>query len=239
MKSIFDINGFISKSLGFSDGLWLLIAAIVFALLCLCFVLAVRDGRVKGRSMFLETGWTALWYFGLLALSLFTCWPFGDKQALWTPSRPALVWCVAAVVIIVLYFIYFQKRKKRSADKVSATAIRRSAAGSGAAKYCYALLFAGMLVAALVCAMRVVAGDSIFHLLVPMCTVVLALLLFYLTRWRFWFFLGSVVVLAYAVLMVQHVLAETNFAYTPLLAMIPLYLSSILPMGALAFIRQK
>ena len=99
MKSIFDINGFISKSLGFSDGLWLLIAAIVFALLCLCFVLAVRDGRVKGRSMFLETGWTALWYFGLLALSLFTCWPFGDKQALWTPSRPALVWCVAAVAV--------------------------------------------------------------------------------------------------------------------------------------------
>ena len=154
MKSIFDINGFIAQSLGFSNGLWVLIGAVLFALLCLCFILAVRGGRVKGRAMFIETGWTALWYFGLLGLSLFTYWPFGEKKALWSPSQPALVWCIAAVVVIVLYFFYFRKRKKQAADKVSATAIRRSAAGSGAAKYCYALLFAGMLVSSIVCAMR-------------------------------------------------------------------------------------
>lgn len=239
MKSIFDINGFISRSLGFSDGLWVLIAAILFALLCICFVLAVRDGRVKGRQMFIETGWTALWYFGLMALSLFTFWPFGDKKALWPPARPELVWCVAGVVVIALYILYFRRRKKRAADKVSATAIRRSAAGSGAAKYCYALLFAGMLVSSVICGVRAVAGDSLFHLLVPMCTVVLVLLLFYLTHWRVWFLLGGVIVLAYAVLMLQNVLAVTSFAYTPLLAMLPLYLSSILPLFSLSFINQK
>ena len=239
MKSIFDINGFISKSLGFSDGLWVLIAAILFALLCLCFVLAVRDGRVKGRQMFIETGWTALWYYGVIALSLFTFWPFGAKKALWTPGRPALFWYVAGVVIIALYVIYFHRRKKRSADKVSATAIRRSAAGSGAAKYCYALLFAGMLVSSVICGVRAVAGDSLFHLLVPMCTVVLVLLLFRLTHWRIWFLLGGVAVLAYAVLMLQNMLAVTNFAYTPLLAMLPLYLSAILPLFSLTFIKQK
>ncbi|MBO6082200.1 MAG: hypothetical protein J6P46_04160 [Bacteroidales bacterium] len=238
MKSIFDINGFISQSLGFSYGLWVLIGAVLFALLCLCFVLAVRRGRVKGRAMFIESGWTALWYFGLIALSLFTYWPFGEKKALWSPSQPALVWCLVAVVVIVLYFFYFRKRKKQAADKVSATAIRRSAAGSGAAKYCYALLFAGMLVSSVVCGIRAVGGDSLFHLLVPMCTVVLTLLLFYLTHWRVWFLLGCAIVLVYAVLMLQHVLAYTQFAYMPVLAMIPLYLSSILPLGALAFIKQ-
>ena len=87
--------------------------------------------------------------------------------------------------------------------------------------------------------MRIVGGDSLFHLLVPMLTVVLTLLLNRLTRWRFWFFLGSLVLLVYAVLMIQNVLALTNFSYTPLLAMIPLFLSAILPMGALAFIKQK
>lgn len=239
MKSLFDINGFISTSLDLSYGFWVLIGAILFALLCLCFVLGVRSGRVKGRQMFIETGWTALWYYGLMALSLFTFWPFGEKKALWSPGQPALVWCIAAVVVICLYFIYFRKRKKHAADKVSATAIRRSAAGSGAAKYCYALLFAGMLVSAVICGVRAVAGDSLFHLLVPMCATVLVLLLFYLTHWRIWFLLGCVFLLAYAILMIQHVLAVTQFAYTPLLAMIPLYLSAILPMGALAFIKQK
>ena len=82
-------------------------------------------------------------------------------------------------------------------------------------------------------------GDSIFHLIAPMALVVLTLLLNRLTRWRFWFFLGSLLLLCYAVLMIQNALAATNFTYTPLLAMIPLFLSAILPLGALAFIKQK
>lgn len=239
MKPIFNINEWIGRTLGFSNGLWILIAAVLFALLCLLFIGAVRGGRVKGRQMFIETGWTALWYFGLILLSFLTYWPFKKGAALWAPASPMWVWLIAALVVIVLYVFYFRKRKKHFADKVSATAIRKSAAGSGASKYCYALLFAGMLVASVVAAARIVGGDSIFHLLVPMLTVILALLLNRLTRWRFWFFLGSLVLLVYAVLMIQNVLAATNFSYTPLLAMIPLFLSAILPMGALAFIKQK
>ena len=239
MKPIFPINDWILKATGFSYGLWVLIAAGLFALLCLFFIGAVRGGRLKGRPMFIETGWTALWYFGLILLSFLTFWPFKKGSALWTPTRPMWVWLAAAVVIIVLYVFYFLKRKKHFADKVSATAIRKSAAGSGASKYCYALLFAGMLVASVVTGVRAVGGDSFIHLLVPMATVVLVLLLNRLTHWRFWFFLGSLLLLAYAILMIQNMLAVTNFSYTPLLAMIPLFLSAILPLGALAFIKQS
>ena len=38
MKPIFDINGYLVDKLAFSNGLWLLIASIAFALLCVCFV---------------------------------------------------------------------------------------------------------------------------------------------------------------------------------------------------------
>ena len=133
--------------------------------------------------------------------------------------------------------INIQTFHKHFSDKVSATAIRRSAAGSGASKYCYALLFAGMLVASLLCIVRAVGGDSIFHLLVPMCIVVLVLLLYSLTRWRLWFLLGASLVLCYAVLMLQNALAATDFGYAPLLALVPLYLSSILPLFSLAVIK--
>jgi len=239
MKPIFNINEWILKALDFSYGLWILIAAVLFALLCLFFLGAVRGGRVKPRQMFIETGWTALWYFGLILLSLLTYWPFKKGSALWTPGGPMWVWLIAAVVVIVLYVIYFRKRKKHFADMVSATAIRKSAAGSGASKYCYALLFAGMLVASVVTGVRVVGGDSFIHLLVPMLTVVLVLLLNRLTRWGFWFLLGAVLLVGYDFLMMQNMLAVTSFAYTPLLAMIPLYLSQILPMFSLAFSKQK
>lgn len=239
MKSIFNINGWIADKLAFSYGLWLLIAAVVFALLCLCLVIAVRSGRLKARQMFIETGWTALWYFGFVALSFLFRWPFGAKKALIPAGSPTLVWCILAAVALVSYIWYFRRRRKKSADMVSATAIRRSAAGSGAAKYCFALLFSGMLVSSVICGIRAAGGDSIFHLVLPMLVVVVSLLLFYLTRWRVWFCLGAVAILAYALFFMQNCLAETSFMYYPLVAMIPLYLAAILPMFSLTFIKQR
>jgi len=237
MQAIFDINSLIINKLGFSNGLWVLIGAILFALLCVFFLIAVRNGRVKPRTMFVETGWTLLWYFGIQALSLLAYWPKGE--ALLKPGNPLWVWVPAAVVILVGYILYFRKRRKHFVDQVTANAIRRSAAGSGASKYAFALLFAGSLVATVICVVRVACGDSILHLLVPMFVTMLTLLLFSLTQWRFWFALGGLLILAYAFFWMQSVLTYEGFGYTPLLAMIPLFLSMVLPMFSLAFFKQK
>ena len=231
MKSIFDINSWLIITLGFSNGLWVLIGAILFAFLCLFFVLTVRDGRVKGRSVLLEALWIALWYFGAYAAGHYLAF---REQALWHPDRPLLVWVIAAVVLAACFAWYFFRRKKRSADRVSAYSIRRSAAGSGAAKFCFSLWFGGLLLMTVISGLRVGCGDSILHLIVPMCVSVLSLLLVFLTRWRFWFILGALLIAAYAVLMVQNVLTFPATAYGQALALVPLYLSSILPMFFLA-----
>jgi len=234
MKSIFDINSFLINNLGFSYGLWVLIGAVLFALLCLCFLLAFRDGRVKGRQMIVETLWMTLWYYAIAALTLVTFLPDKDHP-LWRPAHPLLIWCIAAIVIICLFFWYFHKRKKRSSDRVSAYAVRRSAAGSGAAKYCHALLFGGMLLAFVIACIRVACGDSIVHLVVPMCVVVLSLLLFFLTKWKVWYFLGALLILAYAVLILQNTLTCSGVTFFPTLSLIVLYLSSVLPLFSLTF----
>lgn len=236
MKTIFDINGFISSKLGFSDGAWLLTSAIVFALLCLCLVLTVRRGRMKARDFLVESGWLALWYWVPFGLGRLAWSP--DAAPVWKPDRPMLVWLAAAVLIILLYIWYFLRRKKHFSDKVSASAIRRSAAGSGAAKYCYALLFAGLFVSSIICGIRFACGDSVIHLLVPMLAVLLSLLLYLLTSWKLWYVLGGISLLCYALVWMQSVLAETDFGYMPLLAMIPLFLSLILPLFALGFSRK-
>ena len=174
MKPIFDINGYLVDKLAFSNGLWLLIASIAFALLCVCFVFAVGRGRLKARQMFVETAWVALWYYGFLALSLITLFP--KEKPLWQPANPLPVWCGAAAVAFLGFLLYFFKRKKHFIQMSSATAIRKSAAASGAARFCYALLFSAMLVSAVICGIRIAMGDSIFHLLFPMLLVALALL---------------------------------------------------------------
>ena len=232
MKTIFDINGFIVNKLGFSSGMWLLSASILFALLCFCFVLTVRNGRMKPRTFWIETLWLALAYAVLMMLGRLAWAPEGGR-VFWRTAQPMLLWLGAAVVVIALCIWYFRRRKKHYADLVSSTAIRRSAAGSGASKYCYALLFASMLVSSVICGLRIGCGDSIVHLVVPMATVVLMMLLNALTGWRFWYLFGAVLLLAYDLLWMQNVLARTDFGYMPLLAMIPLCLASILPMLSL------
>lgn len=236
MRTIFDINSLIINKLGFSNGLWVLIGAILFALLCLLFLFAVRAGRVKVRTMLVETGWMLLWYFGIWGLSMLAWSPKGEPVL--QLAQPVWVWCPAAAVIALGFLLYFFKRRKRFVDQASAYAIRRSAAGSGASKYCYALLFAGSLVASILCGIRVGCGDSILHLLVPMCVTVLALLLYSLTQWKIWYALGGILILAYAFLWMQSVLTYEGFGYMPLLAMIPLFLSMALPMFSLAFFKK-
>ena len=232
MKPVFDINAYLADKLAFSNGLWLLIASITFALLCVCFVFSVGRGRLKARHMLVETAWVALWYYGILALSLITVFP--KEKPLWQPANPLPFWCGAAAVAFLGFLLYFFKRKKRYVQMSSANAIRKSAAASGAARFSYALLFAAMLVSAVICGIRIAMGDSIFHLLVPMVLVVLALLLHGFTRWRIWFVLAAVAIVAYDFLMIQNVLATTNFTYFPLVAMIPLQLAIFLPLLSLS-----
>ena len=52
-------------------------------------------------------------------------------------------------------------------------------------------------------------------------------------------FFSLVLIVAYAVVWMQSVLAFDGFGYMPLLAMIPLFLSLVLPMFTLAFYKQK
>lgn len=233
MKIIFDINEQIVSKLQFSGGLWLLIAAIVFALLCLGFLLTARNGRVKARTMFAEFGRLALVYFVIIGLAILTCDSPFLKQPLWKPQQPVIFFAVASMLIVLMCCWYFFRGKKRAADQVSATAIRRSAAGSGISKFAYALLFAAMLLSAILCGIRFACGDSFIHLLVPMAITALVLLLYQLTHWSFWYYLGSLSVLVYAFLVIQAELVETQFTYTPLLALIPLYLAILMPMCAL------
>lgn len=236
MKAIIDINGLIYNALGFSDGLWLLTAAILFALLCFCFVLTVRKGRMKPRTFWMESLWLAVWYAVLYAMGFLFYSPTGAP--LYALAHPRLDWCLIALMLISLFSWYFIRRKTHWSDLVSATAIRRSAAGSGASKYCYALLFASMLVSSVICGLRLGCGDSIVHLAVPMALVVLILLLYSLTGWRFWYLFGALLLIAYDFLWIQNLLAETDFAYTPLLAMIPLCLATILPMLSLGTMKK-
>ncbi len=228
MKPIFDINSFLNHSLPISRETWMIVGAAAFLLLCLIIIGTVRSGRVKASQVFAEAGMVLIWTLGVYALSLVP----------WTPVYPVAIWCgTASVLFVVLLWIYLH-RKKRSSDRVSSYAIRRSAAGSGAAKYARALLFGGLLVLSLLGVAGFYIDAPAFTVAAPLCVAVLALLLAGLTRWRFWYALGALVITVYAVLAVQQLLALKGFGMIIVLSALPTFLSVVLPMVTLSYIKQ-
>lgn len=228
MKPIFDINSFLNHSLPLSRETWMTVGAAAFLLLCLIIIGTVRRGRVKASQIFAEAGMVLIWTLGVSALSLIP----------WTPVYPMAIWCGTAVVLFVVLLWIYLHRKKSSSDRATSYAIRRSAAGSGAAKYSRSLLFGGLLVLSL----QGVAGFFMnapgYAVVVPLCVAVLAILLAGLTRWRFWYGLGALVITAYVVLSVQQLLALKGFGMTIMLSALPTYLSAVLPMVTLSYIKQ-
>lgn len=250
MKEFFDhtLIPLLTSLNGLSSGLWALIGAVSFALLCLCFLLAVGRGRVKACQTFIEAGIVAVWS-AFLFLAGFLLMPLLARLA---PSWPVV--CVAAagaVIIVILVWIYLH-RKKRFADKVSASAIRRSAAGSGAGKYARALLFGGLLVLSVwVIVGLVTGGQKAAAGVALLAASAVMLLLAALTGWRIWYMLLALVYLAVFALiclvsyyLVSGLAAQTEmpvgmFAIWAVFLVIPVLLSVFLPSVTLTFLKQK
>ena len=245
MEQILDIQqweSLVAPLAGISRGLWALIGAVSFALLCLCFARTVRSGRVTVRQTFIEAGRIVLWSVGLFVLGLVLLPLFARAARIWQ-----LTFLIGAGIGVtgLLVFVYL-RRKKRFADRVSANAIRRSAAGSGAGKYARALLFGGLIVltvSTIVCLL--IRNQSVPAAVAVLAILAVILLLAMLTGWRLWYALGALVSLAALVLLaiLSALLAGALSESTPLVfwaffPFIPVVLSLLLPMLTLTFLKK-
>ena len=162
-------------------GVRILLNAVAFALYCLILCFSVMSGRNKPRASFRKALEIAVWcaFLGLAGKFAY--------DYLIPEGNPVILPVSIAVILTVFIAVYFKLRKKE-ADKVSSTAIRKSAVASGQLKHTYTVLYGALTVmmAADIIHFAVTLGGDTWNgdTLIPLAVTLLSVILWRLVKWR-------------------------------------------------------
>ncbi len=168
-------------NLSVGKGVGLLLNAVASALYCLALSFSVVSGRNKLKASFGKASVIALW-----SVVLGLAGKFVSEYLL--PGGSPLVLPLSMAGILAVTLIIYLKCRKRAADKVSSTAIRKSAAVSGQLKYTYPVLYGALTV--------MMAADIIHYsvtfrgvswnqeTLIPLVVTLISLILWRIVKWR-------------------------------------------------------
>lgn len=162
-------------------GTRILFNAVAFALYCLILCFSVMSGRNRPGTSFRKALEIAVWcaFLGLAGKLA------GDY--LIPEGNPAVLPVFIAVILTIFIAVYFKLRKKE-ADKVSSTAIRKSAEASGQLKHTYTVLYGALTVmmAADIIHFAVTLGGDTWNgdTLIPLTVTLLSVILWRLVKWR-------------------------------------------------------
>ena len=232
----------------FSKGGYLLVNSIILALFCLIFSFAVISGRIRPLKVLVASAKILLWALTALIIGELIAWVIsmivGAKFSIMGVVRGVqfdewvMIGTAAATALIVT--ICFLWGRKRSADRISSTAIRKSASTSGATKYSYNLLFGAMLLMLLLSAVLLLTIGENFFFALPLGLAAASLFLWRITTWRGWLLPAIVVILLHAFSFLYVVItALTMGALGVLPLFIVIYLALLLPLADIYTRKEK
>lgn len=210
-----------------SFGLRTLFTAITFALYCCVLVFSIISGRSKFAFSAVKAAKILIWML-LLAI-------VGALVSRYvTTAYPSEIMYASIGVVAIAFIWRYVARRKRSSDAVSSTAIRRSAAGSGASKYSFAMLHGALLVAMLATVtyffLTMKKSDNYF-ILAPLAATLVSIILWRIVRWRGMLLVAILAVLSAAIIFVYGSVVSYGFsAFAPVVAFSLLYLAMLVPM---------
>ena len=162
-------------------GVRILLNAVAFALYCLVLCFSVISGRNKPSASFRKALEIAVWCAFLGLAGKFA------GEYLFPGVNPVILPASIAVILAIFIAFYFKLRKKE-ADKVSSTAIRKSAVASGQLKHTYTVLYGALTVmmAADILHFAVTLGGDAWNgdTLIPLAVTLLAVIFWRLVKWR-------------------------------------------------------
>jgi hypothetical protein len=234
--------------LSFSKGGYLLANSIVLALFCIIFSFALISGRIRPLKVLVASAKVLLWALVAFGIGELIAWVVslivGAKFSFMGVVRGVQFdeWVMigTAVVTALIVTTCFLFGRKKSADRISATAIRKSAAASGATKYSYNLLYGTMLLLLLLSAILLFAIGENFFFVLPLALAAASVFLWRITTWRGWLLAAIVVTLLHAFSFLYIVIiALTMGALGVLPLFMVIYLALLLPLADLYTRKEK
>ena len=172
----------------------ILLSSAVLAVLCVCICFSVIRGKISARQV-LTSLCRAVLFVACAALLglLMSLIPFAG---IW--ARVAYYATLAVVLAsVVLVYIAGEKRAIRLA---TATSLRASAAANAAVRNARGWLYGASVATVLAAALLLAIGQPFYLIMIPVAIVALVLLIAGLLRWRIWYALGAIAIIAYAVM---------------------------------------
>jgi hypothetical protein len=234
--------------LNFSKGGYLLANSIVLALFCIIFSFALIGGRIRPLKVLVASAKVLLWAIVAFGIGELLAWVIslitGAKFSLMGIVRGVQYdeWVMigtAVITALIVTICYFFGRKK-SADRISSTAIRKSASASGATRYSYNLLYGAMLLLLFLSAVLLFTIGENFFFALPLGIAAASVFLWKVTTWRGWLLVAIVVTLLHAFSFLYIVIiALTMGALGVLPLFIVIYLALLLPLADLYTRKEK
>ncbi|MFA5325521.1 MAG: M28 family peptidase [Bacteroidales bacterium] len=190
----------------FSKGGYALLNAITLALFCLAFCFSILSGRIHSGRVFKTMGRIFLFTLIIFALGYLLSWIsskllgryfilFGDVKGGEFYNTAMIV--IVALLAVISLWCYLLKRRK-AANLVSSTAIRKSAAASGVTKYSLEIFYGTMLVLLVLSAVSYFAIGENFFFIIPLLIGSVSLILWRLFKLRSVLLIAVIVILLHA-----------------------------------------
>lgn len=234
--------------LNFSKGGYLLANSIVLALFCIIFSFALIGGRIRPLKVLVASAKVLLWAIVAFGIGELLAWVIslitGAKFSLMGILRGVQFdeWVMigtAVITALIAAICYFFGRKK-SADRISSTAIRKSASASGATRFSYNLLYGAMLLLLFLSAVLLFTIGENFFFVLPLGLAAASVLLWRVTNWRGWLLVAIVVTLLHAFSFLYIVIISLTMGALGVLPLfIVIYLALLLPLADLYTRKEK
>jgi hypothetical protein len=234
--------------LNFSKGGYLLANSIVLALFCIIFSFALIGGRIRPLKVLVASAKVLLWAIVAFGIGELLAWVIslitGAKFSLMGIVRGVQFdeWVMigtAVITALIAAICYFFGRKK-SADRISSTAIRKSASASGAIRFSYNLLYGAMLLLLLLSAVLLFTIGENFFFALPLALAAASIFLWRVTTWRGWLLAAIVVTLLHAFSFLYIVIISLTMGALGVLPFfIVIYLALLLPLADLYTRKEK
>jgi hypothetical protein len=234
--------------LNFSKGGYLLANSIVLALFCIIFSFALIGGRIRPLKVLVASAKVLLWAIVAFGIGELLAWVIslitGAKFSLMGILRGVQFdeWVMigtAVITALIAAICYFFGRKK-SADRISSTAIRKSASASGATRFSYNLLYGAMLLLLFLSAVLLFTIGENFFFVLPLGLAAASVFLWRVTNWRGWLLVAIVVTLLHAFSFLYIVIISLTMGALGVLPLfIVIYLALLLPLADLYTRKEK
>lgn len=184
---------YINKFAG-NKGLMLLLCSIALAIVCVGICFSVIRGKISARQVFTAICRSVLFVaasalFGFLVSLI-------PVKGVWG----RVVFYAALALVLIAKLMVYLSGERRAIRLATANSLRTSASSTAAVRNAKGWLYGTSIAVVFAAVLALILKQPYYLIMIPVAIVAVVILLNGILRWRIWYALGAIAIIAYAVI---------------------------------------